>query len=315
MRLPPALSDADYETPGLPGLSKVMDWKARILFGKPKDIREKNKADVGYVMVNVKDDTVIPIARPDEHRRGYATLRDMAKKWKIDPRDYRPVFRHGPYYLDDVSEIPDALIVVRKWRDAGGPNLVVEHRPRTGDNGQVLTMDDFLRAGGLIEVESRSLLPIGERFVRALENVAAAIRRAGDGIDERKVAWSFASVDRLLAVIETHWSLSSTALKRWDDERFPIQGLRRDLEVWRSANDLRALENAVFGFGTDWVGLKRGVHDAVRSALVEPEDWRSQGIAAVFGDLNFAFDRLGRIGAGPNDAPTTDASEPDSLHL
>lgn len=72
-------------------LKDIKNWKARILENNSggEKLKVGDYDEVGYVMISLKDNTIIPIARSDEHHRGYDIMYEIYEsKYKIVPYDY-----------------------------------------------------------------------------------------------------------------------------------------------------------------------------------------------------------------------------------
>lgn len=317
LKLAPGLPPEAYEMPG--DLRNIVDWRARVWEGSGASrgslsyVPPGQMAPVGYVMINPKDGTVVPIARPDEHHRGYDVLHDLARraKFSFSPRDYTPVFAWpgATFYLYSPKEIPAALEVLAWFRDHGGPNVPVHARPQPGLVHQIILADDFLKARGQVVLQDDRLLPQGERVMRALDRLATLFGRPGSR-GSRWQAQVFKAARTLVAVIKDNpdfYACANGALFRDDDveERDWRAAMDRQIEVWEVAGNDAALEAAVFGFGEDWCGFKTSVHREIRRAL-DGNVWARE-LGALFGNLGLANDRLGRMG-GPCVDPDEDVT-------
>ena len=101
--IPKELQD-NYKIKG--NLGNVEKWKAKIMVGNSGGGVGKWE-NVGYVMISIKDKTIIPISRNDEHHTGYDFLQDMDIP---NVHSYYPVFAIGNNYVDI------AIDVIRKQR-------------------------------------------------------------------------------------------------------------------------------------------------------------------------------------------------------
>lgn len=94
--LDPALDPRDYEITN--SLRDVRNWRVKtFLNNNGADTKIGSMDPVGYVMISLTSNRIIPISTNDEHRQGYDLLyylRDKKKK-KINIEDYRPVFFTG----------------------------------------------------------------------------------------------------------------------------------------------------------------------------------------------------------------------------
>jgi hypothetical protein len=108
--LDPALDQNDYEITNT--LRDVKKWRVKTyLNNNGGDTGVGSMDPVGYVMISLSSNKIIPISTNDEHRQGYDLLyylRDKKKK-KIKIEDYRPVFFTGYVQIYNESEIKDKL--------------------------------------------------------------------------------------------------------------------------------------------------------------------------------------------------------------
>ena len=86
-------------------ISNIKDWKARIISGNSMSDDKKvgDWEEVGYVWISLVDNTIIPLARSDEHHQGYDCI---VENLKINASDYHPVFLGGDCYSEQSKQYP-----------------------------------------------------------------------------------------------------------------------------------------------------------------------------------------------------------------
>ena len=101
-------------------MADVQKWKAKVLESYNLQKRKGSFDGVGYVMVSLKDNTIIPIARDDEHHRGEALLYDYYQpKYGVNPEDYYPIFCDGNNYPYNEEEAIKLKTVLKKCKVYG----------------------------------------------------------------------------------------------------------------------------------------------------------------------------------------------------
>jgi hypothetical protein len=289
-RLDPALDPANYSiTKTMKDCSK---WKAMTYAGDDR-YNNNEMTEVGYVMISLTRDTIIPISRGDEHHRGYDLLYDFAsgeftqyynKKAKripldINPTDYFPMWRDGRSYLYNTSEAKPLMIAAEKFLKYGGPDGIVAMRQDFRE--QTMHLSDFINANGNnIDVPAGELSPAGKRLFDKFENLALAIRDLGNDPDRIKALPVFKQAADLVQnciILAYELSLSYTDLQK----------IIQELALLRKENDVKSLEKIIFGFH----GLKNTIHVEMKKS----DKWTVDRLQAFWGDLDLAIDLFSRI--------------------
>lgn len=318
--LPPGLDASDYRITD--SLAGVRSWQARILTGNSAR-HGQTVGDwdaVSYVMAAVRGaPAFIPLACADEHNMGFDVLRSRARKWRIRTRDFFPLLScrgQTGLHIHEKEDVPDALEALRRWHAAGGPDLLVKVLPPGGRGGyRAIGSLDFLAGNGTAVAGPGGLLPIGQRFVDRLNELAAAV--AGVRSPDRPWLLEPASLSANRRVMRAAQALAETicSVRMLATAAFWRRGggfsgggtLGEAAAAWRAAldtavngDDFGAVERLVFTHD----GVKNAVHMAIRAELAGDIGH----MAEIFGDLALANDLLGRItpgldGAGPDPVP------------
>lgn len=297
--LDPALDPANYVmTESLRG---VKNWKAMCYVGNNGDEHLGQLMDVGYIMISKTRNTIIPIARDDEHHMGSDLLYDLSsgqypyrkksKKLDINPTDYYPIWAYGNNYVYEKRELAQLLVVLTKYLSYGGTDGVLK-----GSNdlsGVQITLTDFVARNGDVSVTPGTLASLGKRVVEALSGLGTTIRAVPVGADPimaRKAFTDAVAVAKVLTPMA--WELGLPM-----DELKALPARLKDLQ---KANDIKGLDMLFFGLpsikSTIHIHLKKIVKGA---ADAKPNDFypKSQlrAAEAFWGDVNLAIDMLARF--------------------
>lgn len=104
-------------------LKDANKWEAKIIENNSNGDETIGVGDwdnIGYVMISLKDNTIIPIARADEHKLGYEVLYELAEKYGINPSDYYSVWclkkgENYPYNKEEGDLLKKALIKCKSY--------------------------------------------------------------------------------------------------------------------------------------------------------------------------------------------------------
>ena len=284
-RLHPALDPAKYEIG--PSLARVATWRAHC-YSANSGGRTGEMDEVGYVMISKTGDLIIPIARGDEHHRGYDLLYDLSEEIPaIDPSDFVPVWSRGNNYVYGRDEVPDLLNVIGKHLTYGGfDGLLI------GSNdlrGRICTLSQFVTAKGLTDLKPASLAPVGTHLVSELTELAAKCATARKDPQSPDAPPAFREAERLARY------LLACAGNVHGPDVDALQEAPRAIRILLKARDVQGLEEMFFGP----TGFKNGLHNAIRETLANRKRgqsaWNDEKVEAVWGDLELARDMLGRI--------------------
>ena len=301
-RLHPALDASKYEMPG--SLAGVGRWKAFCYVGndcEEKDARQMQ--DVGYVMISTVDDTIIPIARGDEHHQGYDLLHDFASGeyanyqlpssrrgrrprpgagLDISARDYVPVWSGGTNYVygpKDVARMTEAL---RRWLSYGGRDGIV-----VGANdlrGRALSSSGMVASDGDFTVVPGTLAPIGAEIHARFEKLSASLVALGREPTRPAMSDVFRQTADLLTMTEPF------GYRIGIDHEFRKTALAR-LKAARRSGDSQLLWEMVFGFS----GIKNAMHVYLREETAKDWSWSRDHLSSIWGEPELAIDMLGRL--------------------
>lgn len=166
-------------------LKDIKNWKARILENNSggEELKVGDYDEVGYVMISLKDNTIIPIARSDEHHHGYDIMYEIYEsKYKIHPSNFYSVYclpnsANYPYSKEEADKLKDALIKCDEYgMDLDTSKVYLKYidslyKNKSYDESLISARDFISGKYGLASFgETVSL--IGEKLVDAFKNLS-----------------------------------------------------------------------------------------------------------------------------------------------
>ncbi len=251
--------------------------------------------NVGYIMISLVDNTIVPISRDDEHHMGSDLMYDLAsgdypgpgkkkdKALDINPSQFLPIWSYGQNYIYHEREIKPLLIALEKFLSYGGTDGIL-----TGTNdfrGRLVRLSDFVKSKGqdLLIVSPGKLAPVGQRIYDDFKTLSEAIVQAQDSDDRIKLRPVFTFAAKLLKdlPLTLMWGLGIDVdyAKSWP-------GLLRELQ---KNNDLQGLRELFFGFH----GIKNQMH--VHMKAKKDDNWHKDDLSGIWGDVDLAIDMLARL--------------------
>jgi hypothetical protein len=300
MELPLEIDPSLFKIEG--DFSNADNWKAKILTGNnlgSKSALKKGDFDnVGYVMISLKDNTFIPIARSDEHNTGYDALWGY---YKLSTKNYSPVFSIGNNYFFP-SQFKQMQIVLKKFINFGGnPNLKI----RSMDGKAVeLTIGEFVNYNELEDIYrdytevKNKLLPSGKRFYEALRKLADDFVKAGDDPSRSIIGKLGIETNKFL---DLAWETFSYYLLSKKD----IENLKKLVSEYAKDSDFINFENFVLGLVNDdypmykdakeagienFNGIKNFIHEKLKESL--KNSFVKKDIELIVGDIEMLINLM-----------------------
>ena len=282
--LHPSLDPKNYVI--TPSLGQVANWKAKVYEANSGgEIGQMDK--VGYVMISLTDNTIIPIARGDEHHQGYDLLHRLARKGHFKPSDYQAVWPYGNNYIYDKRDIRPLLTVLTKYLAYGGNEGVVKG---TNDlTGQIVTISHFVKMKGAMTVKPKQLGPLGQMVIDAYRKLAAATQAARTTFQKSQRSKAFLAAYELLQLFERF------ALPLRDIDWNRIEADMKAVKQLRANDDIDGLDQLFFGFHSIKNNLHNKLREAQKRIAAKKLDWYDKERQGVWGDLDQAVDMLGRF--------------------
>lgn len=287
---------------GSGNLSQIENWTVKVILGNSVGGDEPNKGGwgkVGYVFINPKTKEFIPIARSDEHHSGWDLMNHYKRKGLVKSFDgFVPIFsvRHTYVFEYEDSDVgPDTFKEAFKlWRGAGGKNLAVEFMTtRSWDKNMYAgNMDDFIEGGhlkvgkkGFIHAPARELIELLEKAAKEFNQM----RKTGK---ESSRIWEYAKA--IVNIFSSHMRGILGLYK--ENDYLGLSEVKDQLEKLETKNDLKGLEDLLFGFK----GIKNSEHQLLRQMVKESDkkDSMRDSEKKFYGDIEAAlkeFERLGNI--------------------
>ncbi len=235
--------------------------------------------DVGYVMICLTDNTIVPIARDDEHNLGWDMMHDLG----IDG-DFIPVY-HGNNYVHRTKDVEPFRAATKKWLSYGGPDGIVNIYPGQREQG-ILSMKAFAKNG------IKNMLPrkghvseAGMKIIGGFQTISdlmvEEMKRRDQGLPVRMtgIAQACRDLGNFLALVMKPYVFSMTAALDFVAE----------VEKHRKTADLDWFMNTIFGFH----GLKNKIHQAMKEEIGIPSWAESRDV--FWGDRELAIDLLAKM--------------------
>lgn len=262
-------------------LSSVSNWKVKVIIGNSRgsDSPDVGEFDnVGYVHIGLKTGTIVPIAKADEHHRGYDLIVYLLEQQLIPEDDYVPIHTHHDYI--DANDVL-ALNAMKIWRQLGGPNIIIKNLNYNKENFQ-LTIDDYIKAEGKITINKGVLAPLGQKLIDHLKQVSTLCIESRNNPRKEKQLYKQSK-------IAYNYFCQIIQLRDCDQDTLDLID---QAEVIGGEQGVQKLEQLFFGFDS----FKNKLHNQVRNAL-KPNayNFQIQDMEAIFGDLDLANHELGSL--------------------
>ena len=237
--------------------------------------------EVGYTMVGINTGTIIPIARCDEHHRGYDLIHRLIQDELIPNDTYHPIF-HSHDYVSTNDFV--ALQAFKTWRKLGGPNVILNNDSRRDNQIPFqLTMDDYIAAEGNITCHKGELLPVGKRFIEQLNELShlsmAALK------DDLKRSEMFRAAKTVINTYLTQVKLYP------DDEEKTLLAKLLEIQKIRGTEAAQKVQELFFGMNS----FKNKLHIQIREQIRKEKRFSLNKWEEVFGDLELANHLLGSL--------------------
>lgn len=279
-------------------LANADKWKAKIVLGNsmPRGKKKGDWDDVGYIWISLDSNTIVPIARSDEHHYGGDLMEHYMNKRLIPREEYYPIWAvEGNNYVHE-NDVPRALKAFRKFRIYGGKNVTIQNW-RKGDSVRA-TADTFIKQGGDLKIQKGQIAEDGQRVLDLLKEIEGLYTKYRDGVEhgrrtqtvEKKI---FSLIYRFIKEglhyqgFFGYLDLDDNDVKRYEDRVVRAEG---------EGNVEKAIE-AIFAFG----GLKNEIHNRLREIVRKSKSddlsirWKLEDLKLFFGDIDATIHALGAI--------------------
>lgn len=257
-------------------MGNTENWKAKILLANSASEEQKKGQwdEVGYVMISLDSNLIIPIARADEHQTGYELLHDYYFAKNLVPVEkYVSVWTSGNNYIYPRSA-NDQLKALIKFRQYGGKNNVLEGASE--NRAYRSTIDDFIQGKGSTLVDKAQLSPLGKFVMSSLESIINAWNAKDNKI--------FSMAYNFLKWIDINSLPMSKAFDFSNDE---IKKIMDGLLQAEANQDFSAVADVFFRLR----GIKNKMHNKIRQAIKKKEsgyDYEKEELVNFWGNLEVA---------------------------
>lgn len=254
-------------------LKDIENWKIKIILNNScgNELQIGDLDTIGYVLIGINTGTIIPIARNDEHNRGFDCLHHYIEQGLVPNDHYYAMANSFLTYANSLDMV--ALTAMKIWRKFGGKNMILRDEGNHKGPMFQLTIDDYINNEANIILNKGKLLPIGERFIKNLSNLSKLISSY-----HLKPTNNIKQIFKQAYVTINHYNAEINLYK-------PIDlNILNSMEFLEETDSIAKLEQMFFGFD----GIKNDIHNQIRKALAEPNHWNSKDMNQIFGDLDYA---------------------------
>jgi hypothetical protein len=259
-------------------LSNVENWQAKIILGNSmaENMRVGNWDKIGYVMISLSSNQIIPIARSDEHSTGYELLQHYIDKGLVKGNDWTSIWSMGHNYIYKAND-ENKVEALRRYRSYGGINSLVEWP--YAKKKAVQFIDEYLNDKG-VEPNVTGISKTGQYVINTLENIAKKTLANDESVF--KLTYDFVKWINQNSFVMTKALEGSFDEKKWLELTLSAEATR----------DFKEIQSLVLGA----TGIKNRFHNALKHANIKDYDYKE--LLAFWGNVELAlleFRRLGEI--------------------
>ena len=155
--------------------------------GKTGEQIKEDESRIGYVMISLDSNNIIPITRYDEHQTGYEALDEYYyDKYHVKQENYISIFVLGHqifYYPNryDNNRIgyEDHIKAMQKYIEYGGDKnneiVIADHTGNDDNNSAMMTAEEFIKYNGEIKeaiAQSRDVSYFGNKLIEDLTEIS-----------------------------------------------------------------------------------------------------------------------------------------------
>lgn len=278
-KIPEKIKD-NYKISG--DLSNVKNWKAKVLLANSGG-KVGEWDNVGYVLVSLDSNLLIPVARADEHQMGYDLLWHLINKDLIPNENYMPFYTLSKdyFYKDKIKQYLKLYKKVLNY----GMNPDYEVQDYSYDSNYSTSLKEFVdNKGEQVDYsKSEKMPPKGKKIIDYLEKVAKGYKKlvtksvARD--KEIENLFNYA-LDNLVVIFD--YNLEKFAGYNTDD-------IEKALVKAESTLDYNKLGEIFFSHN----GLKNKLHIALKKK--SDKELKERGIFQLFGSRERGIKELNRL--------------------
>lgn len=266
-------------------ISNADNWKAKIILGNSMsdDMKVGQMDDIGYIMISLDSNTIVPVARSDEHQMGYELLHHYIEKNKIPDERYVAIYKDGHNYIY-AKQANEQKTALTKFRQYGGPDAIIEGSYDLA--WMKTTIDDFIsgKKPNLV-YRKGELTPAIKKIISWIENILLLSRE--------KNKQAFAEAYSFVKFLKSN---RPALFKIFDSGSFGILDVATEKILKAEAEEnFSGLEQAIFGYP----GIKNHFHQSIRNTIRSIESGKKgyyeEEIERFFGDLKLADAEFNRL--------------------
>lgn len=238
-------------------LSNIKNWSAKIILGnnleEGKSIGDWD--DVGYVLISLSTNYIIPVARSDEHQKGYELLDHLMYEYKLRMTDYQSVWTRSTNYVYD-NEPEKEFASIKKAYEYGARDFIVKNT-RTN---HIMSVEEYVTNGGdfkkakKIHKKNNKVSIQGQKFIDKINKLISLFEayHRNNGVvnsaTEKEILNNCGELDRMI--------ISNDILYK---KLIAGVSTRKNYNLFEKSmknSDLDSIEATLFGFG----GFKNTIH-------------------------------------------------------
>ena len=246
-RIPPKIAK-NYLISG--DLSNVANWKAKIILcnsgSKGKKVGQWD--EVGYVLISLDSDFIVPVARADEHWQGHELFRKLSENNMVPDEDFVSVYVTGNNYVYKDQD-QKFLAAMKKYVAYGGKNGIIE-----GDYGSnrmyMADVASYIAGEGSLKVDKGQISVIAQSIFQYLTDILQKVQAKNPSVF--RAAHSF-----------TCWMYDRWPVLKMVDLNSMGLDLRTAIDNAEAKQDFHEIERLFFAHK----GVKSQLHMTIRGYL------------------------------------------------
>jgi hypothetical protein len=266
-------------------LSNIKNWKAKVLLANSGG-EEGKWDDVGYVLISLDNNYIVPVARSDEHHIGYELLEHLENSGKINSNNYISVWcRDGNDYIYHEEDIPEYVQAFTRAIQYGvnAEKIIVHYKDIQ------LPMDKFVKeVSQKIGNTPKTAITgaVGQELLSFLENAANKYNEFVVGLMRDK------QIDQTLREIESEFGNIFLKDMIWVNGKLishdDLMKIWQAIQHGSATNDFNEVGNALLSHN----GLKNLIHIALKAGISNEEITNK-----IFGNRQNGINEFNRLSA------------------
>ena len=269
-------------------MANARNWKAKIIvgntLGKGKKVGDWDK--VGYVLISLTSNYIIPISRSDEHHNGYDLLEYLINKYKIKNLIYECVYLLGNTFVYGGEYHDKEIKAIKKAYEYGARDIIVK---KMGEKNKCMSINEFVENDGdfnKAKKNAKKLKKVSTESQNFIDNLLEIIKlfeqyRTNPLRQNVKTADNIVNACKRLDKLICKNDILSDILI-WDDDK--NKKIYKSFEHAIEMNDLDTIDRCLF----DMSGIKNIIHMLLRknNKNIEEFFWSNENALEQFNAIS-----------------------------